>query len=414
MRILFFSTAFPQPDELMRNPDNLERCAALARRHDIQVVSPLAWLRPIRRPKSDGSDSLRGLTIARPAFCYPPRVLRATHAWCMWQSIRAEVARIVAGFQPDAILSYWTYPDTAVALEVARLARVTCVAIVGGSDVLAIDPAAPRPAGRRVQRVLRDADGIAAVSESIKDRIIALGIDADKVDVLPAAVDNSIFFPASKECARRHLMLPADGHVLLWVGRMVAVKRVDVIVDAIARLVPRFPNIRLCLVGDGPLLRGLEQRVAAAGLSNHAVFTGRVAHRDLPDYYRAADVTLLPSEWEGMPNTLLESHACGTPFVASAVGAIPQLAIANVDQLVSRPDPQQLADAVAICLQRPSGRGAVVTANPGGWDGMADTLVDLLDKARRKSRFNAAAATPTGAPRQRHLRPSPSRFENAS
>jgi glycosyltransferase involved in cell wall biosynthesis len=412
MRILFFSTNFPQPDDLSRNPDNLERCVALGRRHDVRVISPLAWVKLLRRPGNDRADSLRGLTISRPVFCYPPRGLRATHAWCMWQSIRSEVARTLTGFQPDAVLSYWTYPDTAVALEVAKLARVPCVAIVGGSDVLAIDPAAPRSAGRRVQRALREADGIAAVSESIKQRIIALGIDSNRVDVLPAAVDSSVFFPGSKEAARRHLAIPADAHVLLWVGRMVAVKRVDVIVDAITRLPPRFPRLRLYLVGDGPLRRALQHRIAACGLANHVVFIGRVAHRDLPDYYRAADLTVLASEWEGMPNTLLESHACGTPFVASAVGAIPKLAVTNVDRLIERPDPQQLADAIAIGLQRMPESTAMVTVPGGGWNVMADSLVDLLDKARRRKKVSATPAI--RAPRQTRLRPNPSRFENAS
>lgn len=138
MRILFFSTAFPQPYEPSRNPDNLERCVALARHHAIHAVSPFSWLRlgsggdlwtfRSSRSQSDVGDThalqVRGVPVSRPLFFYPPGVLRGTHAWFMWQGVRRSALRTVAAFQPDAILSYWTYPDTAVAATLAKAAGI--------------------------------------------------------------------------------------------------------------------------------------------------------------------------------------------------------------------------------------------------------------------------------------------------
>src|SRR5262249_42097104 len=163
-------------------------------------------------------------------------------------------------------------------------------------------------------------------------------------------IDKQTFFPGPRQEARRRLGMSEDAPSLVWVGRMVTVKALDVLLDAVAQLAPTWPALRLYLVGEGPLRRSLESNAAARGLAEQVVFTGRVAHRDLPDYYRAADATLLPSLWEGMPNTLLESHACGTPFVASSVGAIPQLANADVDELVVPGDRDQLANAIARSL----------------------------------------------------------------
>ena len=403
MRILFFSTAFPQPYEPSRNPDNLERCAALARTHDVQVLSPLSWR---RIPDVAGRDrllSLRGLTVTRPLFFYPPGLLRGVHAWCMWQGIRREASRTVASFRPDAVLSYWTYPDTAVAATLARRAGIPCVAIVGGSDVLSIDPAAPGPAGRRAARVLCAVDRIAAVSDTIKDRVVALGVNPRRVHVLPAAVDKTLFFPASRRGARRQLDMPVESKVLVWVGRMVTVKRLSTLLDAVADVSAEFAGLRLYLVGDGPLRRSLESRVAAEGLAARVIFAGPVAHRDLPQYYRAADVTVLPSNWEGMPNVLLESHACGTPFVASAVGAIPQLARADQDELVAPGNRRQLADAIVRALQRSSGDDGDVVCSAGGWDQMAVTLADLLSSARGQRRVTDRAAHPVAVERTRML-----------
>jgi teichuronic acid biosynthesis glycosyltransferase TuaC len=414
MRILFFSTAFPQPYEPSRNPDNLERCVALARHHAIHVVSPFTWLR-----LGSGGDLLashvRGVPVSRPLFFYPPGVLRGTHAWCMWQGIRRAALRTVAAFPPDAVLSYWTYPDTEVAAKLAKAAGVPCVAIVGGSDVLSIDPAAPGAAGSRVQRALDFVDAIAAVSDNIKERITALGIASEKIAVLSAAIDTQIFFPTPRDDARRRLDMPVEAQILVWVGRMVTVKALDVLLDAIAQLTPGWPRLRLYLVGDGPLRRLLESKVASEGLSQHVVFTGRVAHRDLPDYYRAADATLLPSAWEGMPNTLIESHACGTPFVASAVGAVRQLAHPDLDELVAPGDCGQLAAAIAKSLRRSGEQRRTVPSAAAGWDEMAEQLTELLDATRRSRSVTSVPMLRSVSPRARtHLRPTRRRSWSAS
>jgi teichuronic acid biosynthesis glycosyltransferase TuaC len=376
MRILFFSTAFPQPHEPSRNPDNLERCLALADDHDVHVISPLSW-RPARTRETWARPRL---SVSRPVQLYPPGVLRGTHAWCMWQCIRHSVARTLATFRPDGVIAYWTYPDGAVALRIARMAGVPCVAIVGGSDVLAIDATRPRDArARRAIDVLRGVDAIAAVSASLQAHVVSLGIPADKIHVLPPAVDKRTFFPGSRAHARSAIGAPAEAPMIVWVGRMVEVKALDVLLDAIAAIAPAFTALRVYLIGDGPLRRTLEQQVAARGLTEHVIFAGRVPHRDLPRYYRAADVTVLPSHWEGMPNVLLESHACGTPFVASRVGAIPELAMGEVDELVTPGDHVQLAAALAISLRRT--RSQSVTCTAGGWDQNAAQLVHLLATA---------------------------------
>src|SRR4029453_14658826 len=152
---------------------------------------------------------------------------------------------------------------------------------------------------------------------------------------------------------------------------MVAVKALDVLLDVVARLKTSRPNLHLYLIGDGPLRRSLESRVVAAGLATHVVFVGRVPHRELATYYRAADLTVLPRRWRGMPNTLLESHACGTAFVATAVGAVPQLAIPDVDELVRPGDRYELATAITRALTRT--RDVPLSASTvGGWGEMAD------------------------------------------
>jgi glycosyltransferase involved in cell wall biosynthesis len=102
------------------------------------------------------------------------------------------------------------------------------------------------------------------------------------------------------------------------------------------------------------------------------VFAGVVQHGDLPDWYRAADVTVLPSRSEGVPNVLLESTACGTPFVASDVGGIAEVADPLLDRLV----PAEHADALAKAITEVAGVRATTPRRftPVSWGESAASL----------------------------------------
>src|SRR5207247_9071660 len=91
---------------------------------------------------------------------------------------------------------------------------------------------------------------------------------------------------------------------------------------------------------------------------------GPLPHAELPDWYRAANLTVLPSRSEGMPNVLRESLACGTPFVASRVGGIVEIAEACSGHLVPPDDPGALAEAIGRTLAAPAGPPRVP---PAGW-----------------------------------------------
>src|SRR5213078_1687743 len=119
-----------------------------------------------------------------------------------------------------------------------------------------------------------------------------------------------------KPAVRRMLGVRPNVPLFVWVGRMVAVKGLDLLLDAADRLRSRGIEFQLVLAGDGPERQRLEDRAIALGLGQSLRFVGSVPHADLPNWYRAADWTVLTSVSEGVPNVLLESHACGTPFVA--------------------------------------------------------------------------------------------------
>jgi teichuronic acid biosynthesis glycosyltransferase TuaC len=379
MRILYLSSVFPQVYEPTRGVFSQQLCRALSARHELRIIAPRPWVDEVRHPfrsQSTDQDDLSqraGWQAYRPRYFYPPGMLRGMHAFCMWASIRRGVLRLLKEFMPDCVLSYWIYPDGAVAIRAAQSVGAPAVVMVGGSDVLVL----PQQARwrRRTVKVLRAADAVVTVGDELKAETIKLGIAEDKVFVNPQGVDRRIFKRGDQKAARRRLMIPREGKMLLWVGRMVPVKGIDVLLKASSLLRDRGLGFRLYLVGDGPLRRPLESECRAQRLCEIVRFVGPVPHDELPNWYCAADVTVLPSRSEGVPNVLRESLACGTPFVASQVGGTAEIAQDPLNRLVPPGDHTALAEAIAQALAE--GRRPHFRAE--SWTESADRLACILE-----------------------------------
>ena len=125
--------------------------------------------------------------------------------------------------------------------------------------------------------------------------------------MIQQGVDNSLFHVGDRDVARGRLGITTHSPVLLWVGRMVPVKGLDVLLNACASLRDRGREFRLCLIGDGPLRNDLGQQARALGLAEIVDFVGSRRPAELPDYYHSADMVVLPSHSEGIPNVLREA-----------------------------------------------------------------------------------------------------------
>lgn len=352
MQILFLSSIYPRAYDPTRGIYCYRLCTQLAKRHHVRVVSPLSFLE--RRPRGPLDDQfvLEVGPTTYPRYYYTPRLLRSQYGRFMWLSVKGHVRRLLREFAPDCVLSYWAHPDGEVAVRAAQLAEAPCGVIVGGSDVhvLAKDPGR----GPAVARTLRSADAVFAVSQELRDRIVELAVSPDRVHVHYQGIDEQ-FSIGDKSAARRRLGMRSDRPVLLWVGRMVPVKGLEVLLAACAELRARGRDFELVLAGDGPLRGRLEAQAADLGLSGSMRFVGMRPHEELPDWYRAADLTVLPSYSEGLPNVLRESLACGTPYVATQVGGVGELSTDPANRLVPPGDPASFAGAVAAALSGPTG-----------------------------------------------------------
>jgi teichuronic acid biosynthesis glycosyltransferase TuaC len=382
MRLLLIANDFPNPHEPAKGIFNLYLAKALAKDHEVRVISPISWLEKWKTngcsgaalPR-DGYMEIGGVQVHYPRYFYPPKFGRCQYGWFLWQSVRRTIWRLLGSYLPDAVVGYWAHPDGEVAVRVARLLGVPSAVIVGGSDVLLL-PQHPRRR-RCVVKVLTATDAVLVVSKDLQANTVKLGIAPHKVHVWSQGVDTEVFSPGDRSEARRRLGIPVKGKALLWVGRMHPVKAVDVLVDASAKLHKKGADCRLYLVGDGPLHQVLEAQVRAASLSEKVQFVGPQSHKRLADWYRAADLTVLPSWSEGIPNTLRESLACGTPFVASRVGGIPEIADEPVNRLVPPGDSTALAEAIEQKLTE-GVTSEQVRSRSFSWADSAAALVEIL------------------------------------
>ncbi|MBY0527655.1 MAG: glycosyltransferase [Gemmataceae bacterium] len=364
-RILALTNLFPNPLQPYRAAYNRDLVRALAACQPLALVAPILWTDELTALWRGGVTPLRdrftihdGLFVEHPRYFYPPKVLRHWYGHFYRWSVQKAFDRTVARFHPDVVFAPWAYPDGWAAIELGRRAGLPVVIKVHGSDVMLLSSFPGRR--RRTVEALRAADGVVTVSRDLAERVINLGADPGRVRVVYGGVDSSRFHPGSRAEARARLGLPAGGPVLLFVGNLVSVKGLEVLLEACTMLRAVGVRFTCCLVGDGPLRASLQRQIKRQGLETQVQLMGPRPHDQLPDWFRAADLFALPSRSEGVPTVLLEAAACGTPFAASRVGGIPEVAPFGTSCLVPPGDAAALARALADGLE-----GTFTNYSPG-------------------------------------------------
>ncbi|MGH9188763.1 MAG: glycosyltransferase [Acidimicrobiales bacterium] len=218
--------------------------------------------------------------------------------------------------------------------------------------------------GRRARaeaEVIGCSDAILASSGDEAEQLVRLyGAVPERVEVVPPGVDHHLFSPGDRAAARRalgqSLGLP-PGPMLLFVGRIQPLKGVDVAVRALAAL---GGDVTLVVVGgpSGPHgeaeLARIGKLVSAHGLAGRVRFLPPQPHGHLADFYRAADVCVVPSRSESFGLVALEAAACGTPVVAAAVGGLRTIVTSGrTGFLVEERDPAVFAARIGELLDDP-------------------------------------------------------------
>jgi PEP-CTERM/exosortase A-associated glycosyltransferase len=201
---------------------------------------------------------------------------------------------------------------------------------------------------------VRLATHVITISEGLRRDLTDRGVAGDRITVIGNGADVAAHGPAA---ARTPAMLetlgfPPNAFVVGYIGTLFAYESLDLVLDAVAALLPSIPELRLLVVGDGPAREALIARAAAAGITDYVRFTGRVPHEAVANHYATIDLFVLPRR----PNRLtdlvtplkpLEIMARGKPLLASSCGGHGELIVAGENGfLYDAAAPNGLVDAI--------------------------------------------------------------------
>jgi glycosyltransferase involved in cell wall biosynthesis len=207
----------------------------------------------------------------------------------------------------------------------------------------------------------RISDALIGVSSATVEDLVRLGVaPRSKFRIIPVGLDLEPFLsapPGAGREFRREMGVSADDVLLTFVGRLVAIKRVDLLVRAVARARESGAPTRLAVVGDGALRPDLERLAAELGVSQHVCFAGYRA--EMVEITAAADIAVLSSDNEGTPVSLIEAAAAGKPAVATLVGGVRDVVTSETGPIVPTGDPERLAESIVGLAGDPTLRAAM-------------------------------------------------------
>ena len=314
----------------------------------------------------------------------------AEHLDAFHDGVRAFAAG--EGIAYDLVHShYWM--SGAVAVRLAAAWRVPHVAMFHTlGEVKNRARATEREQPRRIaaeRATAATADLIVVASEHEKHLLTALyGADAGRIAVVPCGVDLDLFTPMDQEEARRRLRIADRERVILFVGRIEPLKGIDVLIGAAAQL-HEDENFRVLIVGGDARaaaeIAQLRALAARLGVDHHIAFVGAVPHEDLPLYYNAADVCVVPSYYESFGLVAIESMACGTPVVASRVGGLTStIADGETGYLIPWRCPEPFAERLELLLDNDElrasfGKAAREAVERFRWANVAEAVMGLYE-----------------------------------
>ena len=246
----------------------------------------------------------------------------------------------------DVIYAHYLFPTGAIAAMCGRAMHVPWVITAHGQDVRNLTRGAVR---RGTRRGLDGASAVIAVSRYLANELAHSGLELPPVEVANMGVDLDRFTIGDRLAARERVGLAPGVPLVLAVGGLTPRKDPLSLIQAVARLHETHPDVRLALIGDGPLAAAVDAGARRLGISDRVIRTGAIGHEEIPDWMAACDVLSLVSTVEPLGIVALEALASGRPVVTTSVGGAAEVVPHGSAGLVV--DPGRPGDTAAALAQ---------------------------------------------------------------
>jgi len=334
----------------------------VGRGHRVRVVSPSGAGEPAR-DEFDGVEIIRFPLRLPEDLTYGKVAQSAVNPWrrvkrltTMLRYIVAQcraTAREIRRVRPRVIHAHWAIPTGPAAIAAGRRYGLPVVITMHGGDVY-VNPEQgydfpTRWYVRPVLRwTLRRASALSAITEDCRRHALRAGAPDERVRVIWNGADLKRFRPSVPQ--QSLIADPRFGpHMVFACRQLFPRKGIRFLIEAAAKLKPRYPDLKLVLAGDGFERPALERQARALGIAADTIFLGWRPNAELPQYYRAAAVSVVPSLEEGFGIPAAEAMGCEVPVVASDAGGLPEVVEDGVTGLVV---PKGDADALAAGIDR--------------------------------------------------------------
>jgi len=318
------------------------------------------------------------LEILHPRWLYPPGG-GFLNPILLSSQLRKPLMMLRKTFPFELIDAHFGYPDGIAAARLASALSVPYMVTLRGNETMHCRNHRVRD---QLAHSLQGAARVVAVSEALRQFAISLGAAPERVKTIPNGIDRKVFYPRDRACCREMHGFAMGEPIVLSAGSLIERKGHHRVVEAVAELHRQGVPARLLIAG-GPgregsfAARQIRDTVAKHGMTESVTFLGELKAEKLAEVMSAANVLCLASTREGWPNVVHEALGCGTPVVATAVGAVPDmLASPERGTIVLSNDQKTLSDALIEALRRNWDRQRIAEwAHARDWESVADEVL---------------------------------------
>jgi len=334
--LLIITNLYPVPWAPNRASFNKQQFDLLTENSTVNIILLLAWTEWFNHRKECKNTQ----NIKYCPYFYIPKFGRRLVPFFQFISLLFMLPWI-KNHKPTTLMASWGFPDAVAVSRLNRFLKLPFFVKVHGTDVNENTQFSARK--KSMKKWLNKADTIFCASNALLKSLQSIGIKEEKLTVNYNGVNAEIFFPIKNKPKKQQLV---------FVGSLINTKGVNELLDAFIVAKKQCADLELDILGEGPMKATLAKIITEENLNQSIRLQGSLPLSDVAKFIRNANVLVLPSYREGVPNVLLEAFASGTPVVSTKVGGIPEVVNEKVGLLVNAKDSQQLALAIEQAVQK--------------------------------------------------------------